>query len=109
MSLVKCVHCCVWVMPMADGRCPGCQRNLAGSSEPMPSPEPRNSDSPQDAKENASGGASAGGLPWGFVAGAAAIFFLLSNKEKLGGEGAFIYIIGAIVLAVLSANMFSRR
>lgn len=54
--------------------------------------------------------ASTGGeLPWGFVAVAAGAFFLMSNKAHLAGDGAFIYLIGAIVLGVLSANSLSSR
>jgi hypothetical protein len=48
-------------------------------------------------------------VPWGFLALAAAGTFLFMNKEKLGSEGGFIYIIGAIVLGVLSANMLARK
>lgn len=50
-----------------------------------------------------------GGLPWGFVAVAAAAFFLYSNRQSLAGDGAFIYIVGAVILGVMSANMLARR
>lgn len=53
--------------------------------------------------------AGAGGLPWGFVAIAGGVFYLMSNKANLAGDGAFIYVIGAIVVGVLSANNLTRQ
>lgn len=53
--------------------------------------------------------AGAGGLPWGVVAAAAAGTFLWFNKDRLSHEGGFFYIIGAIALGVMSANMLGRK
>ena len=49
------------------------------------------------------------GLPWGFVAAAAAGTFLVMNLEKVRVNGGSIYVIGAVVLGILSANMLSRK
>ncbi len=49
------------------------------------------------------------GLPFWFVALSAAGIFLYSNREKLGQKGGFIFVIGAVVLGVLSGNMLGRR
>ncbi len=49
------------------------------------------------------------GLPWIVVAAAAAGFFLFTNRDKLASPGAFIYVIGAVFLAVSSANMLGRK
>jgi len=57
----------------------------------------------------ATGGSKQSGLPWGFVALSAAGAFLFMNKEKIGSKGGFVYIIGAIVLGILSANMLARK
>lgn len=51
----------------------------------------------------------AGGLPWLFVATTAAGVFIFSNRDKLDEDGGFIIIIGAIILAVMSANMMTRE
>ena len=51
----------------------------------------------------------AGGLPWGFVAVTAGILYFWRNIDKLGHRGGFIYIIAAIVLGVLSANIIVGR
>jgi len=80
-----------------------------GSGEKQPVQKEESSPSAADKGKNPSKQSSSHGLPWGFVAAAAAGFFLLSNKDKLGHDGAFIYIIGAIVLGVLSANMLGRK
>jgi len=49
------------------------------------------------------------GLPWGFVAAAAAGFFLFMHKEQLGQSGGFIIVIGAIFLGIMSANLMQRK
>lgn len=52
---------------------------------------------------------SSAGLPFGFIAAAAAGWFLMGHREQLGQQGGFIFIIGAVVLGVLSAGMMSRK
>lgn len=47
-------------------------------------------------------------LPWG-IAASAAVFFLMMDKDKLVQKGGFIYIIGAIVLGVATANRYRRK
>lgn len=59
--------------------------------------------------ESAEEGSKQTVLPWAFVAAAAAGTFLAFNWEKVRGRGGFIYLIGAVVLGILSANMLSKK
>jgi len=54
-------------------------------------------------------GSTKAGLPWGFVAFAAAGTFLFLNKEAVMTDGGFIYGIGALVLGVMLANMMAGK
>ena len=51
--------------------------------------------------------AASAGLPFGFVAVAAGAFFLYSHREQLAGKGGFIVLGGAIILGIMSANIFA--
>jgi MFS family permease len=79
-------------------------------SQDTESEQPSNTEADGSAPDQPSnGGSTQSGLPWGFVALAAAGTFLFMKNEMLGTQGGFIYIIGAIIVGILSANMLTRR
>jgi hypothetical protein len=80
-----------------------------GTSPASPPESTSRSELKQEARQQPANASSpSSGLPFGFVAAAAAGIFILSHQEQLGHEGGLIVIIGAVVLGLISARMLFR-